>query len=71
MESLPRQPSMLPITGDSNRKRKPPDRARGSHLKQTTRYGALYEQLTLSYSVNGRRFTGAEMFTSMFTAGAR
>jgi hypothetical protein len=39
-------------------------------LKQTTKYSALHEQSTLSYSINGKRFTDAEMFPSMFIAGA-
>lgn len=41
-----------------------------SHLKPTTKDSALYEQFTLSYSINGKRFTDAEMFPSRFIAGA-
>jgi hypothetical protein len=41
-----------------------------SHFNQTTKYGALYEQFTLSYSINGKRFTDPEMFPSMFIARA-
>jgi hypothetical protein len=41
-----------------------------SHLRQTTKYGLLYEGFTLSYSIKGKHFTDSEPFPSMFVAGA-
>ena len=41
-----------------------------SHLRQTTKFGVLYERFTLSYSIKGKHFTDSEPFPSMFVAGA-
>jgi hypothetical protein len=41
-----------------------------SHLKQTKKYGTLYEEFTLSYWINGKHMHYSNRFPSMFVAGA-